>query len=112
MSCPVWNGALTGKDSNRLENLQKLAFKIILGDRYTSYKRALELLKLSTLKDRRQSICHKFSIKTTKLKKYQAWFPKTLRKNRDSKKYVETSYRTTTYKKSPLLYLTQLLNKN
>ena len=34
LACPAWNGALTIKDSIRLENIQRCALKIILGTIY------------------------------------------------------------------------------
>ena len=37
LACPAWNVSLTNKDENRLEKLQKIALKVILGDKFSSY---------------------------------------------------------------------------
>ena len=54
-ACPSWNHALTIKNIKDLENLQKLALKIILETKYTSYEKALQTLKLTTLKQRKRN---------------------------------------------------------
>ena len=110
--CPAWNGALTKKNIEDLERLQKVALRIILGSRYPGYEKALELLDLTTLEERRLQLCINFAVKTSKNPKYSAWFTKTSSKTRTSQPYTEYYARTETYKKSPIYYLTGLLNKN
>ena len=116
LSCPAWNGALTKVNIDKLEKLQKIAIKIILGEKYKSYKHALSVLKLETLYERRKKICISFANKTTKILKYKAWFIKNNVSSRTntnkykSKKYFEVFSRTSAYEKSPLIYLINLLN--
>ena len=110
--CPAWNGALTIKNVEDLERLQKVALRIILGSSYPGYKKALELLDLPTLKERRLHLCINFARKTSKNPKYSAWFTKTTSNTRTSKPYIEHYARTEIYRKSPIFYLTELLNNN
>ena len=110
LGCPAWNGALTKKNISDLERLQKIALKIILGNKYSGYQNALEELKLPTLSDRRIKLCTNFVIKTAKNPKFASWFTKTKIKTRTSKTYVEHYARTDVYRKSPIFYLTKLLN--
>ena len=52
-SCVVWHYDLTQEETSDLERVQKVACKVILKDRYTSYEMALDTLKLKNLKSRR-----------------------------------------------------------
>ena len=64
---PIWNGALSKKDSDRIEKVQKIVLKFLLRHKYTSYTQACEKFKLDKLSDRRHTLCLKFALK--KLKK-------------------------------------------
>ena len=123
LACPAWNGALTVKDTIKLENIQKCAVRIILGSSFTSYSAALVTLNIMSLKSRRRSLCLSFATKTATNPKYSACFKKIDRntrsglkigngKEKDKKitKYFVPVTRTTRYQKSPLLYLANLLN--
>ena len=63
-SATVWHSSLTEDNRNDLERVQKSAFKIILGDRYHSYKLALGELDLETLDERRKGLFLKFAFKS------------------------------------------------
>ena len=108
--CPLWNGAITKIHISHIEKLQKTAFRLILGANYRGYENSLRTLNLSSLIDRRSKICRKFAFKTQKNPKYSAWFTKTSVKTRLSKQYFEYGARTARYRRSPLYYLTSLLN--
>ena len=43
-SCVVWHSRLTEENSHDLERVQKAALKIILGNKYTEYENALEVI--------------------------------------------------------------------
>ena len=115
-ACPAFNGSLTLNDITNLEKLQRTATKVILGEKFSSYKNALQFLELETLEKRRESICLNFATKTSKNPKFSAWFQKSKANPRNpshpytTKEYLETFARTAIYEKSPLLYLTRLLN--
>ena len=106
----VWHSSITGEQRLDLERIQKLAFHIILGELYVS---ALKLLSMETLNTRRIKLCKKFVIKSVKKDKFNRWFkinnnlPFTRRKQ---PKYCEVLSRTDRYKKSPISYLTKILN--
>ena len=59
LACPVWNGALTKNDADRLERIQKNACRVILGDKYGAYDNALQLLNIPKLSERRVELCVK-----------------------------------------------------
>ena len=109
-ACPAWNGALTKIDIRTLESIQRSAVKIILSDKFIKYKAALEKLKIPTLEIRRQKICLLFAKKAAKSNKFSSWFIKNAKKTRACSKYYSPTCRTSIYSKSPLFYLTELLN--
>ena len=113
-AAPAWTSGLTKTQSDQIERVQRTAVYIILGDEFTSYKRGLKLLCLDTLQKRRTKLCKKFTIKASNYEKFSLWFVKNDQidsKTRSRKKpYKVVQTRTTKYKKSPLPYMTDLLN--
>ena len=63
---PVWHSGLTKKQTNQIEKIQKIAFKIILGDDYISYDVACTLLGVEPLELRRTQLCFIFPRKILK----------------------------------------------
>ena len=63
---PVWHSGISKKEASEIEAIQKLAFRIILGQAYSGYSSACALLSTEPLKQRRQKICYKFTIKNIK----------------------------------------------
>ncbi|KAI8487332.1 hypothetical protein Bbelb_351300, partial [Branchiostoma belcheri] len=60
-AAPCWSSALTQKQSDALERVQKRACRIILGRRNNSYTETLALLDLQRLADRREHLCSDFA---------------------------------------------------
>ena len=109
LAVPVWNPAISHGEVYQLERVQKTAFSIILGNKYQSYEEALDLLNMKTLEERRLEICISFAKKAQNHAKFQTWFS-------DSTEPSPTPFqpvpcRTGRFKKSPLPYLTDLLNE-
>ena len=113
-ACPVWHAALTKSDSRALERVQKSALAIILGEEYRSYDSAMDLLNLEALTERRDSLCLNFALKSALDPSHSKWFkevgndPETKMRNF----YRPVWTRTGRYKKSPIPYLTGLLNEH
>ena len=53
----VWNGALTKRDSNRLEKVQKIVVKLLLREKYSSYTEACETFGIEKLTVKRHKSC-------------------------------------------------------
>jgi hypothetical protein len=70
----IWNSGLTKGQINDLEKIQKVAFRIILDESYTSYKVACTLLNVSPLQDGRSDLCTKFAIKLYKSPRSNEFF--------------------------------------
>ena len=107
---PVWNGAITQKEVKKLERVQKVALNIIYGSEQ-SYKKKCIMFKIENLVHRRKKLCLKFAKKALMHDKFKNWF-----KEKDTvaskTSYFETISRQKKLQKSPISYLTRLLNKN
>ena len=114
LAVPVWAPGLTQQQIHQLERVQKTAIRVILSDEYTSYKQGLNLLKLSTLEDRRQKLCTKFTSKALKNEKFNSWFAPNPPRNKNTRsiqtKFKEVETRTNRFKNSPIPYLTKIAN--
>ena len=111
---PVWHSSLVGEDRLKIERVQKSALRIILGDSYVSYTSALRRTKLDSLFKRRQKLCSSFAVKCYKNKKFNAWFKPNSRQTQTrqtNKKLLSVYTRTVRYERSPISYITELLNR-
>ena len=111
---PVWNPSLTKEESNDIERVQKAFLHIALGNDYLDYENALIMSNMQKLKDRRVNLCKKFAKKCSKHEKFKNWFKtkKNAPNTRSQKpKFLEPISRLTRFRKSPIPYLTGLLNK-
>ena len=63
LGVPVWHSSLSKALTRKIENVQKLAFKIILKNEYLNYESACIQLGTQSLKERRTMICNKFALK-------------------------------------------------
>ena len=113
-AAPVWHSSLTVGDSMAIERIQKSALRIILSHRYQSYATALIYLEMEPLYLRRDRLCMKFARKCLSSNKFSQWFKpdkKISVTRQQNKKFCHVLSRTVRYEKSPLSYLTNLLNK-
>ena len=85
---------------------------MILGDQYDSYQNALKKVSLEDLESRRDKLCTKFAKKSDKHEKHKNWFkPKpNIYTRQKQDKYCKIVARTGRLKKSPISYMTDLLN--
>ena len=112
-AAPVWQGAITKGERSDIERVQRCALRIILNEKYDSYESALKLVGLEDLESRRTRLCLNFALKATKNVKYQHWFSKKFKhiNTRSKTKFCTVNAKHARYEKSPISYLTQLLNK-
>ena len=74
--CSVaFHSSLTIEQSNKLERIQKVCLRVILGEMYVSYVGALEMCVLETLFSRRAKRCLNFSHKSVKHQRNSRLFP-------------------------------------
>ena len=112
----AWNPGLTTVQVSQIERVQKCAFAIILGSNFSSYSNSLQTLDMKSLNERRKALCLNFAKKAVNHEKYSKWFCPNINQEEDtrSKKtnFKPVHARKSRFKKSPLSYLTRLLNEN
>ena len=113
-STPVWTSDLNQAEERRSS---KICFAIILDEKYKSYAKALTYLNRVTLSTCRSELNLNFAKKCLKSEKYQHWFklnkpPEKISKTRsvDDNLLVPVQSRTKGFLKSPIAYLTNLIN--
>ena len=108
---PVYHWRLSGCQNDEVDRMQRREMKIIYGNK-TSYRAALELSKVLTLKDHREDIVKKFVTKTAANPNFKHWFPEhppydhNIRKR---KSYKEEKANTERLFRSPLFSMRRLL---
>ena len=71
----VWSSSITSGEEYDLERIQRVALRIILGEKYVDYKSALNNTNLQTLQARRTMLSQKIAIKCTKNIRKKDMFP-------------------------------------
>ena len=113
LAVPVWHPTLTLEDRLKIERVQRAALHVIFGREYTSYTSACEQTNLLTLESRRVKLCEKFARKAASNPKHQKWFK--VNKKHNKTRIMQPFFcpviaRTDRFRKSPISYLTNLLN--
>ena len=110
---PVWSGSLSFKDSNKIENIQKLVMKILIKGSYTSYSETCEFFQVEKLYRRREKLCLNFGHK--EIKKDNSIFKKSTQKSKrkQTQKLVSVpNARTKRNSSSSVPYISRLINSN
>ena len=109
----VWHSSLTVKQANDIERVQKLALKIIFGEKYESYEKALQLAGLESLSCRRDSKCLQFALKCLLHPVHCEMFPlnpETGHNTRNREHFIVNKAHTESYRQSAIPYLQRKLN--
>ena len=113
-SAVVWHSSLTQKNKNDLERVQKSAMRLILKDRYTNYKDALDVMRLDSLEMRREKLCLKFAKACLKNEKLSDMFPRNKKDHamhkRHNEKFVIRKARTERLQRSAIMHMQRILN--
>ena len=114
ISCVVWASSLTEQQITKLERIQKVALRIILGESYQCYEHALTSTKLQTLQERRKDLCLTFAKKSLSNNRTKDIFPlntvTTDTTTRHREKYCVQMARTDRLAESAIPYMQRLLN--
>ena len=63
---PIWHSSISEHDADRIEQVQKKVFRLVLQKQYKSYEEACLNFKTQSLKNRREQLCLKFARKEVK----------------------------------------------
>ena len=113
MAVPVWHSGLTKQQSADIENVQKIALKIILQAKYVAYELACKFFDTDSLENRRSRLCHKYATKN--LKSDHSFFTKKqVYTNARNKSDIVRNFKCNfgRFEKSSLPYLARLLNSH
>ena len=116
LAVPAWHSGLTKKQSSTIERVQKVAVSIILSDHKTgltqySYDMALVILDIEPLEVRRFKLCQKFAKRTLKSRHADIFRANQNQHNTRMKpEFCINKCNTERYFKSPINYLTRILN--
>ena len=112
MAVPVWHAGLTNKQTADIEKVQKLAFRIILREKYVSYQLACATFSALPLAERRLQICSKFAKKNSKSdNSFFTPLSKNMNTRQNKKVVMEFKCNTTRYQRSSLPFLASMLNQ-
>ena len=107
MAVPVWHPSITRRESSEIKGVQRVALRIILGTKHTSYHAACQYLSIDTLEKRHEKLCLNFTKKNLKSQNSRNQEP--ARRKPDLVK--EFRCNTQRYRKSTLPYLARILNE-
>ena len=107
---PVWNGGITKKQEQKIETVQRVALCVIYG-KGLSYKEKCKKYNIEKLKLRRKKLCLNFAKKALMHNKFNDWFIKDENFTKKTQ-FLEVVSSQKRMQKSPIPYLTKLLNEN
>jgi hypothetical protein len=119
LAVPAWHSGLTVRQSADIERVQRVAVYIILSD-FTSgkseynYDMSLVVLDIEPLSIRREKLCLNFAKKTVKSRHSDMFEKKTYMYETRQATHAFKEHTSNTQRcfKSPLNYLTRMLNEN
>ena len=115
-SAVVWGSSLTKDNIEDLERIQKSALKVIMGENHISYMKALNMLNLETLENRREQLCLKFAKSCEKNPKFSDIFPKNEKIHqmelRNPEVFKVQHANTERFRKSAIIQMQHLFNDN
>jgi len=111
---PVWHSGLTNQQSLSLERVQKQTLRILLPD--ATYRQACSITGLERLDVRRVELCRRFALNLLRSGSFSHWLPPRRRDChqrhlRNSNKLSVLPSRTKRFTKSPVAFMTSLLNQ-
>ena len=109
---PAWTGSLTLKENRRIERVQRVVLRIIFNSIKKPYRKLLEENKIQKLSKRRTQLALKFAKKAFAHEKFRSWFVLNNANRGERASFKESISRTSRLNKSPILFLTRLLNAN
>ena len=112
---PIWNSGLTKAQIRAIENIQKVALKIILGENYITYEVWCTLFNLLPLEYRRSDLAETFAIKLYKSSKCFEFFEPVQNQRNTRNEQLLVKEKITNTKRcfnAPHNYLARLINRN
>ena len=114
---PLWHSSITIMERTKIERLQKRALRIIMGTEYPGYDNALDMLKLPSLKTRREGLTKKFANSLLKSTKHRKLLPEKREVKRTMRCIIgeqlfTPKWKNLRYGRSTIPYCTRLINSD
>ena len=114
-SCVVWPHNISKPNESELERVQKVAVKIITGNKHNTYSENLKERNLETLKERRKGLSARFAEKFSRNPRTKKMFEHKekhhVMKLRTNNKFKIPNVKTTRWKNSALPNMVNHLNE-
>ena len=110
LAVPVWHPGITKNQSEDIERIQKVSFKIILRNQYSTYQQACIIFSAQTLHFRREKLCLNFAQKN--LKSDQTLFTKLNSNTKSTDVVREYKSNHGRFQKTSLPFMSKLLNND
>ena len=116
LGAPAWFSQLTQQEKHDLDRVAKVGLRIIFGDAYSGFDSTLKEAQMLKPTVQLLRMTRKFAVKSSKHQKFSQWFQPApamqtnTRSSKNAPKYTTIPARTARYRKSPIPYMTELLN--
>ena len=115
LGASAWYCLLTQAEKTNIDRVGKVGMKIIFGEQYSVFENFIQLTDISRPTDTLAKMTKQLAAKIADHEKFSKWFqPLTTQTCTRSKKtrYIPIHTRTERFDKSPIPYLTKILNQN
>ena len=116
LGAPAWFCMLTQQERQDIDRVAKVGLRIIFGETYSGFENMLRVAAMLRPTEQLFRMTSKFAVKSSKHPKFNHWFQpasaKTVntRSSKNTQVFASIPTRTERYKKSPIPYITKLLN--
>ena len=116
LGAPAWCCMLTQQERQDIDRVAKVGLRIIFGQSYSGFENMLRVAGILRPTEQLFRMTSKFAVKSSKHPKFSHWFQpapeKTVntRSSKNTQVFASVPTRTERYKKSPIPYITELLN--
>jgi hypothetical protein len=116
LGAPAWFSMLTQQERQDIDRVAKVGLRIIYGEAYCGFENTLKVASILRPTVQLSRMTAKFAAKSAKHPKFSQWFQPApvsavnTRSNKNTQVFASVPTRTDRYKKSPIPYITELLN--
>ena len=117
LGAPAWYCQTTEQERKDIDRVAKVGLRIIFGEAYCGFENCLLSAKMLRPTEQLANMTSRFAAKNASHNKFSQWFEPAARKTintrsiKNIQRYKSVPARTARYAKSPIPYMTQMLNK-
>ena len=115
LGAPAWYCLLTQAEKTHIDRVGKVGMKIIFWEQYSGFENSIQLTGISRLTDSLAKMIKRLAAKSANHEKFSKWFQllttQTCTRSKKTR-YIPIHTRIERFDKSPIPYLTKILNQN